>query len=100
MHDVYTGSYLTIQAARTSAVINPFLIKCDSHTLADQRLRYCQNKSTTVHIHEADRAFADAWWVGEHSGVVLRGSSPAETTVGHGRDASVLLLREWHDLDR
>lgn len=46
MHDIYAGSYLTVQAACTNAVMDPFLIKRESHTLADQRLRYSQKEST------------------------------------------------------
>lgn len=46
MHGIYSGSYLTIQAACTSAVMDPFLIKRGCHKLPDQRLRYSQKDST------------------------------------------------------
>lgn len=46
MHDIYAGSYLTVQAACENAVMGSFLIKRESHALADQRLRYSQQGST------------------------------------------------------
>lgn len=47
MHDIYTGSYLTIQAACTNAVMDPFLVRRGGHKLPDQRLRYSQKESTS-----------------------------------------------------
>lgn len=126
MHDIYAGSYLTVQAASTSAVMDSFLVKRSGHALPDQRLRYSQKGSTKkpqyIYMRPAELSTKQgglvetrAWCYEEFflpkrllvmakgqmyyccgASTEWEGNKPSSITVADSRSLRRLALTPWH----